>query len=410
MSEVKLNLIDANNILVGTIHGSVADRCLAALSAEPETISELATALGRYLRPGDDHGPFAAFRSSSELDPIPWDAGLVLIDLAARIVASDSTYSAPGPEGEVTYHDGTQATEVPVLYRLPADWLFVNSIEAYRWSRDRRCEERRAKPLFDTRAVLYGRALLEFIVKSCADLGDPPSEENDAAIELFAKRVSSVHASWLMTPREDLRGQSPREVLLEKQDLIDFDLHTRSLQWTFLGEGPPCLPPESVAFRFAGFGTHEWVVYYDLVRHLLWNAVELDCRNVDSATAKLEQVKTNWLEGHCDDYDGRVPAIIIENERKRLPQAMSAKEMIIDDDCDWCRMSAQEVEMGFGPGFWHLDGCNMDEGFAFSHFLTVADWEADQRRWEEFNRKFEREQEERRQRIARGEPVEADPF
>ncbi len=45
MSEVKLNLIDASSTLVGTIHGSVADRCVAALSAEPETLSELASAL-----------------------------------------------------------------------------------------------------------------------------------------------------------------------------------------------------------------------------------------------------------------------------------------------------------------------------------------------------------------------------
>ena len=29
-------------------------------------------------------------------------------------------------------------TEIPVLYRLPDDWLFVNSVEAYQWSRERR--------------------------------------------------------------------------------------------------------------------------------------------------------------------------------------------------------------------------------------------------------------------------------
>ena len=138
MSEVKLNLVDAGNTIVGNAHGSFADRCIAALSAEPETLSELVSALARYNRPLDELGPFAAFQSSSELDPSPWDAGLVVIDLAARIVLSDSTYSAPGPEGEVDYHDGTQATEFSILYLLPYDWLFVNSIEAYLWSRDRR--------------------------------------------------------------------------------------------------------------------------------------------------------------------------------------------------------------------------------------------------------------------------------
>ena len=411
MSELKLNLIDANNILVGTIHGSVADRCIAALSAEPETIAELASALARYQRPLDDIEPFVTFRSAKQFDPTPWDAGLMLIDLAARIVVSESTYSQPGPEGEVEYHDGTQATEVAVPYRLPPNWLFVNSIDAYRWSRDRRREDRQSKLFFDARAVLYGRPLLEFIVTSCVDLSAPSNGNGhrDAA-RVLDRDVSAIHARWLITPREDLRGQSPRDVVLEKQDLIDFDMHTRCLQWSFLGEGPPCLSKDSVAFRFGGFGTHEWVVYYYLVRYLLWAAVEIDCSNRGSAVVKLEDLKSSWLENPSDEFDGRVPAIIIENERRRLPQTISAKEMIIDDDCELCRMSAQEVEMGFGPGFWHLDGCNMDEGFAFSHFRTLAEWEADQRHYEEFNRNFEREQQERSERLARGEPVEADPF
>ena len=84
--------------------------------------------------------------------------------------------------------------------------------------------------------------------------------------------------------------------------------------------------------------------------------------------------------------------------------------MIIDENCDWCRMSAQDLEMGLGPGFWHLDGSQMDEGFAFSHFRTLAEWEAEQREWEEFTRKFEREEEERKRSIAPVERIDADPF
>jgi hypothetical protein len=409
MSEVKLNLVDAGNTLVGEVHGSFADRCVAALSAEPETLGELTSALARYQRPKDEFGPFVLFQLSSQVDPTLWDAGLVVIDLAARIVLVDSTYSSPGPEGEVDYHDGSQATECPIPYRLPDDWLFVNSIEAYRWSRDRRREARQTTLPLDTRAVLYGEPLLDFIAASTIDLSEADENCNGAS-ELLAKQISAIHTLWLMTPRVDLGARCPREVILEKQNLIDFDLHTRALQWSFQGEGPPCLPRDSFAFRFAGFGTHEWVVYYDLVRHLLCSAVDIDCRNRETAISKLEKMKTSWLENSCDDYDGRVPTIIIENERKRLPQTMSAKEMIIDENCDWCRMSAQDLEMGFGPGFWHLDGCNMDEGFVFSHFRTLAEWEAEQREWEEFTRKFEREKEEWKRGIAPVEGVDADPF
>ena len=409
MSEVKLNLIDAQNILTGTIHGSVADSCVAALSAEPETITELEAALGRYIRPQAEFGPFASFRSRCAVDSEPWDAGLLIIDLTARIVAVESTYSQPHLEGEVRYHDGTKSTPVSVPYRLPADWLFVNSVDAYRWSCSRRRQQREENPAFDARAVLYGSALLEFIVKSglggLARTSEPP-EDDEAAQQALAQEITSVHANWLMTPGEDLRGRSPRDVLLEKQDLIDFDLHTRSLQWTFLGEGPPCLAPDSFAYRFAGFGTHEWVVYYDLVRHLLWRATELDISDFDAAVSRLGQIKCDWLETGDGEYEGKVPAIIIDNERKRLPQAMSAAEIMIDEDCDLCRMAALDAEMGFGPTFWHLDGGNMDDGFAFSSCVTLEEWETELRQREDFDREFNRRTEERRQRIALGELVD----
>jgi hypothetical protein len=54
-----------------------------------------------------------------------------------------------------------------------------------------------------------------------------------------------------------------------KYDVIDADLHSRGLQWSFRGEPAPCLASESAAYRFAGFGTHEVVVYYELMRLLL---------------------------------------------------------------------------------------------------------------------------------------------
>ncbi|MDQ6653350.1 MAG: hypothetical protein M3Y84_11460, partial [Acidobacteriota bacterium] len=405
MSEVKLNLIDSQETLHGTIHGAIVDACVAALSAEPETIAELTLALARYIKALDEVSPFASFCSTKvgepsegvsqvevsqgqeagsnaqatatqvgmsrgqegglapallkagtsgaqtatqvglsqgqeegghapallstssaapqaaatqlgmspvnaacgngrvislpDLDTEPWDAGLVVIDLAARIVSCESTYSMPQPSGEVHYHDGTSSTDIPVLYLLPDDWLFVNSVEAYQWSRERRAAERLSKSPLDVRKILYGAPLLDFIVNECANIDvskmaspaehlaeravadDAPEDaiaddarEDAAGQDALAAEISNIHARWLMTPREDLRGQSPREVLLARQGFIDFDLHTRSLQWTFLDEGPPCLPHGSYAYRFAGFGTHEFVIYYDLVRHLICSQVE----------------------------------------------------------------------------------------------------------------------------------------
>ncbi|MEP6743510.1 MAG: hypothetical protein ABJB61_13510 [bacterium] len=446
MSEVKLNLVDAARTLHGTIHGSVVDACVAALSAEPETIEELEAALTRYIRPQNSSSYFAWFHCSTNLtlssaecepvhtfraalDPDPWDAGIVVIDLAARIVASESTSSQPGSEGEVSYHDGHALTDVPVLYRVPDDWLFVQSVDAYQWSREHRLRDRVNTPAFDTRPILVGRPLLQFIVNaylsspvenasavtsSSPELG---TVDDEAEKDRLATQISAIHARWLLTPREDLRGQSPRDVLLAHQDFIDFDLHTRSLQWSLQNEGPPCLAENSFAYRFAGFGTHEWVIYYDLVRHLLRSLFELkptpkNCnQEMDQLVATLDQIKTEWLESPQADLDGSIPAIIMDNERKRLPQAMRPRDMIIDDDCPVCQAFGDETSpLGMGVGFWHLDGSNMDDEFAFSSFKTRREWEAENRRLEEFHKEFDLKMTERKQRLARGETLEFDPF
>ncbi|MDQ3172560.1 MAG: hypothetical protein M3Q91_02480 [Acidobacteriota bacterium] len=481
MSEIKLNLTDAQHTISGTIHGSVADACIAALSAEPETITELEAALARYNKPAGDISPFAWSRKDPEIDKESWDAGIVIIDLAARIVASESTHSQPGPQGEVPFHDGVCATDTLIYYRLPDDWLFLDSIDQYDGLRDPRRLERLSTPPLDARAILYGRPLLEFIVRESwlpnhqtaaasycntsveversltAHVGEPAlagtagvlstvantlggqtlvadnsgstsvgevenqASDNPDPDDTLRQQISLLHARWLMTPRDDLRGQSPRDVLLARQDFIDYDLHTRSMQWSMQGEGPPCLATDSFAYRFAGFGTHEWVIYYDLVRHLLWNARKEERgrlgegeprRNppseLEQEIARLEKLKTEWLEQPQEEYGGRIPALLIENERIRLPIAMRGHDMVIDDDCPVCQMMANDAELGMEVGFWHLDGSHMDDGFAFSELRTRDEWVARRREWEDFTEKFNREWEERQlgECLASVDPVE----
>src|SRR5437762_1221307 len=101
MSEVKLLVRDASRSIAGTIHGSSADRLVAALTAEPETIEELDQAVRRFER--RDHAScFSCFHEGD--DDEPWDAGVVIIDLAARLVALDSTWSCCGLDGYAEYH------------------------------------------------------------------------------------------------------------------------------------------------------------------------------------------------------------------------------------------------------------------------------------------------------------------
>ncbi len=458
MSEVKLNLSDAQQILHGTIHGSVADACVAALSADPETIDELKASLARYIKstppaletkgsPAPNQvGLFASFRSATHIDTESWDAGLVIIDLAARLVFVQSSYSQPQQQGEVRYHNGVQSTDIPILYRVSDEWKFLGSLAEFKACQTSRRKERATTRPLNARRILYGRELLEFVVwsvrqssvcrnamrKASVDprVDNPHTSENEISAErknsgehaseaeeeaerAIAGEISAIHARWLLTERDDLDERSPREVLLAKLEFIDFDLHTRALQWSLQGEEPPCLAKDSFAYRTGGFGTHEYVVYYDLVRHLLWSA--LGCRSLlqasestdlAAAVTLLEQIKNEWLETPQEDFDGRVPANIIENERRRLPITLGAREMIIDEDCEICVASANEIAMGGGPGFWYLDGSHMDDEFAFSFCRTRSEWDEENRRREEFNLEFNRRWEERKRRLAQGESVD----
>jgi len=57
-------------------------------------------------------------------------------------------------------------------------------------------------------------------------------------------------------------------------------------------------------------------------------------------------------------------------------------------------MMADEEQ--FGPMFWGLDGCNMDDDFAFSFHRTRDEWEEERRKWEEFNLEFDERERKRR--------------
>ena len=431
MSELRLNLIDAHVAIHGEVHGGLADAVVASLSTEPETIGELEIALGRFNKPNQECAPFSLFVPGENTDP--WDAGVIVVDLAARIIASESSYCDVLSEGEVNYFDGGGATDLWLPYRLPSDWLLLSSVLEYESLRDERREARESKPLLEIRHGLYGKRLIEFIVSECLteyeryersggldqlEVGkesNVASEFDDSddfdALPAYEAVLRLIHARWLITPRDDLGGRTPRELILEKLSFLDSDIQFRSVQWSMLRESPPPLSRESAAYRFAGFGTYEYVIYYDLVRHLLrecWRRIDGDASDrIESSLAPtdesarrsdqferliayLEQAEQGWLNSPCEELDGRIPAAIIESERRRIPVVMSAKGPILDENCPLCQMLIHQ-NPEFGPAFWFLDGSHMDDGFEFSKYQTREEWEAEQRTWQKFNEEFEKE-------------------
>ncbi len=363
MRELKINILDARRAINGTLHASLADAILAGLAAEPETIEELAIAMTRFARSVDNEMHLTGFFDG--VDNEPWDAGIVLVDLAARVFAAESSYSILLPEGEVQYHNGWELTEVMLPYRIPGDWLLLDSVAEYRAVAAQQRAKRAAEPPLDSRPVLYG-ALAKFVANECRAARESNKEDP----------VAEIHAKWLMTPRDDLRGLPPREILLMKREDIDCDMQFREAQWSRLKEPAPCLKKESHAYRFAGFGTHEIVIYYSLVRMLITDCWERMSEERDfsmpAEIARLEQLKEEWLDSPDPEYGGKTPSCLIEYERIRLPWVSSEEDSPFEHDCPLCQAMANEK---FGPCFWHLDGCNMDADFAFSFCRTREEWE-----------------------------------
>jgi hypothetical protein len=169
------------------------------------------------------------------------------------------------------------------------------------------------------------------------------------------------------------------------------------------GRCPPGLDPASTAYRFGGFGTHEIVMYYELVRHLHWSCFarlqDLVAANsplrlndfLPSEVPRLSRLRDEWLDTPDPESHRRTPRELIDHERRRLPEGFSGRDAMIDHDCPLCEMMAEMP----GPMFMNLDGCNMDRDFAFSFHRTREEWEEEERESEEFNRRFNDEWAER---------------
>ena len=383
MSSVRFNISDRDGCVSGDLHGSFTDPFIATLTAEPETIPEFESALHRFIKPESDWPTLRGFRKYEDLEP--YDAGVVAIDLAGRIVGFETTYTIPHSEGSVRvpreFADGNDDVYIP--YRVPDDWAFVETMECYEGMRIEHREERSKCPPFDARPIMFGRPLITHIVRSI----DAATDLDDD--DLFAR----IHADWLMTVRKDLRDRTPRDLLFDKREFIDFDLHSRSLQWSFTKVCPPPLSKDSFAYINAGFGTHEWVLYYDLIRYLLADAAdrrrEGGALEIEAEIQRLSEARDLWLRSPDSESWGRLPLEIIDLERRRVNMTMTAEQILIDENCPCCVALAEEFDT---PMFWHLDGCNMDDGFVFSYFKTVEEYEADIQRRDEFNREWEKQQ------------------
>jgi hypothetical protein len=365
-----------------------------------------------------------------------------VIDLAARLICCESTYSQPGKEGEICMVRAREGEDVVVMYHLADDWKLVGSYEEYRgYEQSRRLERAAIEPL-DARPVLYGQVCRFIVEETSAAVAHALAESHNGKYDAD-DAIREIHARWLTTSREDLRGRAPRDLLLDSYRHMMWEMQDRAFYWSMMKSSAPTLSHDSHAYRYGGFGTHEIVIYYELVRSLIchaWNrqselqqagrAAVLAGDLLNDEILRLEGFKEDWLNSpDFSDLHGRIPAQLIANERIRLPEVYGQvhvhEEGCCDEEHGGCddehgecdhdhehgecdhdhehdeahECDHEHGEEGcpicdyllsapdLGPMFWCLDGCNMDEEFAFSFCRTREEYDEKQRKQEEDYRK-----------------------
>ncbi len=375
MSEIMLTIKDSQHAIHRPVHISVADALVAALADDPENLEEFQIAVGLYFAPGKCERLFQSFYEGA--GESPWDIGIMAVDLPAGVIAYEAEGYQPKRRGSIRYEEKEGPSDFELSYQLPEDWLLVERLDNGRAMAKKREGERQARQSWDVRAVLY-QCVAEFLVRECR-------KANSAGM---ADPISAIHASWLMAPRDDLRGNTPRELLLRNKDTIECGCESRSNLWSLTGERPNGLSRLTRTYRFGLFGIHENVLYYDMIRHLLteyWQMLsEGRTGTLEEDVAALNRLKEIWLRAPSEEYEEMAPATIIDWERQRIPIAFEAKRAMVDPDCPIC----QQLENESGPMFWHLDGSSVEDDFPFSFYRTGEEWEKNQREMEEFSRKF----------------------
>lgn len=206
----------------------------------------------------------------------------------------------------------------------------------------------------------------------------------------------SVHRDWLMTARDDLGGQTPRECLHGAMDWIDQLCDDQKLR---ISSADPCvaLPKETVTYQNAPPGRDEVCTYFDLCRELIDAGWDWCCHPAtnphgDEASKQLEvflsDVQQAWMD--CPLEGDSPPRVIVECNRRRVVRGQgftvegmggeeqAAPHVMGDCNCPICDMTADGM---FGPSFWCIDGhhLELDDEFAFSLWRTHEEWERE--RW-----------------------------
>lgn len=375
MLKTMVSVIGVERTVHLKIHDGLADVGIAAVSAEPATVDQWQAALGRFL--DASVVDYVMERAKPGLAPAQAEGGHVVIDMTARLVVLDTPLPEMPRLGNVQTCDDNTLLDTWLPYRIPDDWEIMHSVQDWENRARERREQLKGAWQVDHRRVLYGELpswLAQQWRRKANQLEDPTRQ---------------LQESWLLTPRDDLQGKTPRQILMAKRKFIDGDIEDQGQNWTLTGRCPPGLSPESHAFRFGGFGSHEIILYHEMTTQLL-----LECErclggglsgDVREEVRHLEQLQQEWMHQPNETLYDQSPAAMIARERSRLPAVVPEGHSEEHDDCPICRMMRDDGQ----PMIWQLDNFSLDRSFATSFYENQEEWEESQRQWEALRQEVE---------------------
>ena len=416
MSSITACVCDARRSVYTSVTPEAAEVLLAALAADPDTLPELEQAFKRFSR----HRP-AKLRHWTK-GRCDLKEGVLAIDVSARTILLHQCGMTPAHDGVVEGQDLGNRVE-RISFHLSPKWEFFDCSEVYVERSEFQRASRASRADVDVRKVLY-QQVIQFIIEQCRraqpmsigsswhrpvdwqfrELGNRLSNAGEVTV---ADAVAEIHARWLMSPRRDLRGRTPRDVLVDGYEHINSDVHDRERQWSLAGNCPPGLRTSDHAYRFGGFGIGEVTVYYHLLRRLIFEcwASMVESRgalteeaSVDASDATgrgetsvktgvalvehLERWKDQWLASpNADLFSGLTPGQVVQRERLRIPVAVTGEQAMVDCDCPLCQMMAEDT----GPYFLMFDGTDFEPAYPFSCCSTYDEWESEQAMMDEWS-------------------------
>ena len=417
---VTLVVRDGENWRLGaSLEADAALTVIGVVSEDPESWEGMAACWPRYRTPPVPESlnslPLSTVLEEEARDAIDVTDAWVFVDLPRKRVLTGPAYQEVGREAAFAMfvdEDGTQ--HYPMMVNLAPWWEFHEQVDAGMIDQPRQSPIDRPEV---NRDLLFGRPLLEHIAERCFDIVRSErwaQRDTDAGQPNYPFTVE-VHRDWLMTPRDELDGGIPREMLHGGIGWIDGLAHGQRIRCDEGGR-IVAVPADVDGFENDPMGREEVVVYFDLCRELIsaaWDWCEGDENRdriaggedcTDDLVEHLQSVMAEFMNSPLGGMSTATAEFIIECSRRRVPRGAGVPIVgmteqqpgmePVDDDCPICQMMG---EGGFGVAFTGLDGhhLELDDEFAFSLCETREEWEEQQREFEEMSAEIERERKER---------------